>query len=68
MSGIPLLLGDTTSLMYLIPLLLVCSLVYGATRHELPEPIWQNSIRTLVWLLSFIGILFGVFLIFSLLI
>lgn len=65
MSGIPLLLGDTASLLYLFPLLLICSVVYGATRHELWGPIQQNSIRTLIWLLSFIGILFGVFLIFS---
>lgn len=60
-----LLLGNIISFLYLVPLLLVCSVVYGATRHELWEPIRQNSIRTLTWLLSFIGILFGVFLVFS---
>jgi hypothetical protein len=45
--------------------MLICSAVYGATRHELREPIIQNAIRTLVWLVCFVGILFGVFLFFS---
>ena len=59
------LLGDIPQFVYLIPLMLICSVVYGATRHELREPIIQNAIRTLVWLACFVGILFGVFLFFS---
>ena len=61
-AEISLLLGKVPQFIYLIPLMLVCSLVYGATRHELWEPIYQNSMRTLVWLACFVGILFGVFL------
>lgn len=63
-AELPMVLGGVPQLVYLVPLLLVCSLVYGATRHELKEPIIENSIRTLIWLVCFIGILFGVFLFF----
>ena len=63
-AELPMVLGAVPKLVYLVPLLLVCSLVYGATRHELKEPIIENSIRTLIWLVCFVGILFGVFMFF----
>jgi hypothetical protein len=45
---------------YSVPLVIVISLVWGATRHEsLPEIITQ-SIKSLLWVLTFMGIIFAV--------
>lgn len=44
--SIPLLLADqVNAVVYLIPLLAVISLVYNATRYEIPQVIIQRSIR-----------------------
>jgi hypothetical protein len=43
---------------YAVPLLVAVSLVYGATRHELPLPILQHAWRTAVWMLVFMGVIF----------
>jgi hypothetical protein len=47
-------------LWYVVPLILSVSLVYGATRHELPRPILQNAWHTAVWMLVFMGAIFAV--------
>ena len=50
----------TAQIWYSVPLVIVISLVWGATRHErLPEIIAQ-SIRSLLWVLTFMGIIFAV--------
>ena len=54
------LLAEVQRLWYLIPLLVSVSLVYGATRHELPLPILEHAGRFAVWILTFLGILFVV--------
>ena len=43
---------------YSVPLVLAVSLVYGATRHEHPREIMLHTIRSAVWVLTFmLGIL-----------
>ncbi|HEX5106193.1 MAG TPA: hypothetical protein VFV87_20380 [Pirellulaceae bacterium] len=53
-------------LWYLVPLIVSVSLVYGATRHELPRPILQHAWHTAVWMLVFIGAIFAVLWLVSL--
>lgn len=62
-----LLLADIgkNQLWHLFPLLVVISLVYGATRHELAGPILANAVRFGVWMLGFIAIVFVVLLVLS---
>lgn len=45
-------------LWYVIPLVLVVSLVYGATRHERMKEIIEQSIRTGVGLVGFMSAIF----------
>ncbi len=35
---------------YLLPLVVSVSLVYGATRHELPRPILYHAWHTALWM------------------
>jgi len=49
----------TAQIWYSVPLVIVISLVWGATRHErLPEIIAQ-SIKSLLWVLTFMGLIFA---------
>ncbi|MEQ8790586.1 MAG: hypothetical protein RIC55_30090 [Pirellulaceae bacterium] len=52
-------------LSYLVPLVVVISLVYGATRHELMVPILSHAVRAGGWILGFMAIIFGVLLVLS---
>lgn len=56
----PLLFGAlaTQQVWYLIPLTIAASLVWGATRHELPGPIMRHAVGTSGWILGFMGMLF----------
>ncbi len=45
-------------LWYLLPLVVVVSLVYGATRHELIGPILHHAFKAGIWILGFMGIVF----------
>ena len=51
-----------SQLWYYLPLLVAISLVYGATRHELPGPILKHAWHTAVWMTTFIGAIFVVVL------
>ena len=53
-------------LWYMIPLILSVSLVYGATRHELPGPILYHAWHTAVWMAVFMGGIFVVLWLVSL--
>ena len=57
-----ILLADIWSaqIWYAIPLILVISLVYGATRHENLREIAGHSARAAVWLTGFLGLIFVV--------
>jgi len=45
---------------YAVPLVIVVSLVWGATRHERLPEIIAHSIRSMLWVLTFMGIIFAV--------
>ncbi len=52
-------------LWYLLPLVIVVSLVYGATRHELMGPILAHAWRFGMWVMTFIAVIFVVLFIVS---
>lgn len=52
-------------LWYAVPLIVTISLVYGATRHELMEPILVNAWRAGVWIVSFIAVIFAILFVVS---
>ncbi|HET6879325.1 MAG TPA: hypothetical protein VFI31_04190 [Pirellulales bacterium] len=47
-------------LWYALPLIVVVSLVYSATRHELPQPIVSGAVRMAAWICGFMAIGFAV--------
>jgi hypothetical protein len=55
---VPLIGGMTPRIWYAIPLIVVVSLVYGATRHENLREIFVHSFRSAVWVLGFMAIIF----------
>jgi hypothetical protein len=66
---LPLLLASTLlapQLWYAVPLIVSVSLVYGATRHELPRPILYHAWHTALWMAIFIGSIFLVLWVVSL--
>lgn len=50
---------------YMVPLIVTISLVYAATRHELMEAILAHAFRVGVWIVGFMGMVFGVLLLIS---
>lgn len=45
---------------YALPLIVAISLVYAATRHELPKPIMIHAARLGVWIVGFMALVLGV--------
>ena len=45
-------------LWYSLPLVIVISLVYAATRHELMAPILEHALRFGLWILGFMAVVF----------
>ncbi len=43
---------------YLVPLIVAICLVYGATRHELMQPILINALKFGAWIIGFMAVLF----------
>jgi hypothetical protein len=43
---------------YSLPLVVVVSLVYAATRHEFMRPIVEHAVRFGVWVITFMFIVF----------
>jgi len=56
-----LLIGSiwNAQIWFAAPLIVAISLVYGATRHEHLKEIVSHSFRAALWLLVFLGIIFG---------
>ena len=52
-------------LWYSLPLVVVISLVYAATRHELMMPILEHALRFGLWILGFMAIVFLLLALFS---
>ena len=50
---------------YLLPLAVVISLVYSASRFELPEPILRRAGRLLVTILIFMGVVLALLVLLS---
>jgi hypothetical protein len=60
-----ILSADVNTMWYLIPLAAVISLVYSASRYELPQKILQRAGRLFVQILLFMGIVLGVLMALS---
>lgn len=59
LATIPLLIGGMTPrIWYAVPLVVVVSLVYGATRHENLREIFLHSFRSAVWVVGFMAVIF----------
>ena len=56
----PLVALITTKIWYFLPLLVSVSLVYAATRHELLQPILSHAVRFALWIVVFMGVVFGI--------
>jgi cytochrome c oxidase assembly factor CtaG len=56
---------QVNQLWLLLPLIVVVSLVYGATRHERMQEILLNAYRAAKWIVGFIAVIFGVLLLIS---
>ena len=54
------LAGLVPTLYYAAPLIVVTSLVYGATRHERPLEIIKHSFRSIIWLVGFMGLIMAI--------
>jgi hypothetical protein len=52
--------AEIAQLWYALPLIVVVSLVYAATRHEEMAPILSHAIRIGGWIVSFMAIVFAV--------
>jgi hypothetical protein len=53
-----ILLATISQFWYAAPLIVVVSLVYSATRHELMQPILAHAARTAVWITGFMVVVF----------
>lgn len=53
LSSAALLAVHINDLWYALPLIVAVSLVYSATRHELPQPIAAGAIRMAAWIGGF---------------
>jgi len=49
----------TPRMFYAVPLVVVISLVYGATRHEYLPEILAHSFRSAVWVVGFMTAIFA---------
>ena len=52
-------------LWFSLPLIVVISLVYAATRHELMESILQHAVRLAAWIFSFMASILAVLFLIS---
>jgi hypothetical protein len=50
---------------YSLPLIVVISLVYAATRHELMAPILEHAVRFGLWVIGFMAVVFVVLMLIS---
>ena len=60
-----ILLAAVNRLWYTLPLIVTVSLVYSATRHEEMSPILRHALRTAVWIVGFMAIVFVVLYLIS---
>jgi heme/copper-type cytochrome/quinol oxidase subunit 2 len=60
MLGLPPLLGAINTMWYALPLIVVISLVYSATRHEAMQPILSHSARLATMIVLFMVVIMAV--------
>ena len=60
-----MLLAFQNVLWYMLPLALVISLVYSASRYELPERILRRAVRLFVQIMLFMGAVFAILFVLS---
>ncbi|MBC7816264.1 MAG: hypothetical protein IAG10_05165 [Planctomycetaceae bacterium] len=60
-----MLLGVQNVLWYLLPLAVVISLVYSASRFELPERILNRAMRLFLQIVLFMGTIFAILFVLS---
>lgn len=63
-----LILADASAvnqLLFATALILVVSLVYGATRHETMSGILVNAYRAAIWIVSFMAVIFAILFVIS---
>lgn len=56
----PLFAARINEMWYALPLIVVVSLVYSATRYERNDDILIGSVRSAVWICGFMGAIFVV--------
>ena len=62
---LPMAVFEYVDIWYAIPLIVTVSLVYSATRFEQPAPIMVQSLRTGVWIVCFMILVFAILTIMS---
>jgi hypothetical protein len=60
-----LLMVQTHPLWYALPLVVVVSLVYSATRHEQLGPILVHAVRFAGWIVGFMALVMGILMALS---
>jgi len=65
MPGSLLAVLGVNDLWFAVPLIVSASLVYAATRHEDPGPIFAHAVRIGLWIVGFMAIIFAVLLLLS---
>jgi hypothetical protein len=63
--GFTMLLAAQNLLWYLLPLALAVSLVYSASRFELPERIVHRATRLFLQIMLFMGTIFAILFVLS---
>ena len=65
MWNLTLLAAGTNGIWFLFPLAAVISLVYNASRYELPERILRRALRLFITIIVFMSIVLAVLIAFS---
>lgn len=60
MEGLLLGVAGINDMWFAVPLIVVVSLVYAATRHEEVTPILSHALRIGLWITGFMAIIFVV--------
>jgi uncharacterized membrane protein len=56
---------DLNDMWYAVPLIIVVSLVYSATRQEAAVAIFAHALRTALWITGFMAVIFVVLLVIT---
>jgi hypothetical protein len=65
MVGLPLAALEQSYFWFAVPLVIVVSFVYSATRHEQMLPILAHALRIGIWIVAFMVVVFLVLLLIS---